>query len=81
MSDTTGPQFAALVARTGWSMRAIATRFGIGKSSMADMAAGRISPDPAIVAYLARVADAIDRIPMPELVDRRVVTRRRAPRG
>ena len=63
----TGAEFTALIDRCGWSGRAVARRFQIGHGTIGDMKADRMTPDPRIVAYLTRVADAIARVPMPDL--------------
>jgi hypothetical protein len=63
----TGAEFAALMERLGWSVRDVARRFQIGRGTVHDMRIGRMTPDPIIADYLAAVADAIDRVPMPDL--------------
>jgi hypothetical protein len=68
----TGPEFAALIERTGWSARAVADLFGLSHGVIGDMKTGRRSVNPAIAHYLERVATAIERVPVPELVDRRL---------
>lgn len=67
----TGPEFADLIERTGWSARAVAKAFGISHGTIHDMKTGKMSVDPAVARYLARVVAAIERIPVPELTDRR----------
>ena len=67
----TGAEFADLIERTGWSARAVAKRFGIAHGTIHDMKIGRMSVDPAIAGYLARIVGAIERIPLPDLGDRR----------
>lgn len=67
----TGREFAALIARTGWSARAIAKRFKLAHGTIGDMTTGRIPVQPALAAYLERVASAIERIKLPDLPDRR----------
>lgn len=67
----TGPEFSALIDRIGWSGRWLADQLGLSRGHMGDMMTGRTSPNPAIVDYLRKVAHAIERIPKPELTDRR----------
>ena len=68
----TGEEFADLIERTGWSLRSIAAMVGVKSHGfLADMKSGRRAVDPLIAAYLQRVVAAIERIPPPELVERR----------
>ena len=67
----TGPEFAALIERIGWSGRWLADQLGLSRGHMGDMMSGRTSPNPAIVSYLQRVAKAVENIPRPNLTDRR----------
>jgi hypothetical protein len=67
----TGDEFTALINRTGWSARSIAKRFRLSHGTIGDMTTGRIPVQPALAAYLERVASAIERIKLPDLPDRR----------
>ena len=67
----TGDEFADLIERTGWSLRSIAATVGVSHGFLADMKSGRRAIDPLIAGYLQRVVAAIERIPPPELVERR----------
>ena len=67
----TGEEFGALIDRTGWSARAVADLFGLSHGVIGDMRTGRRVVHPDIARYLERVATAIERIPVPELIDRR----------
>lgn len=67
----TGKQFAALIESTGWTGRRVAQYLGIPRSNIAAMTSGVMSVDPAIADWLRRVADAIERVPVPDLYDRR----------
>jgi hypothetical protein len=67
----TGAQFSALIDRIGWSGRWLADRLSLSRGHVGDMMSGRTSPNPAIVSYLESVAKAIERIPRPNLTDRR----------
>lgn len=63
----TGPEFTALIERTGWTVRAVADVFGVSHGLIGDMRSGRRPVHPEIAGYLQRVVAAVERIPVPEL--------------
>jgi hypothetical protein len=67
----TGQQFAALLARIGWSGRELARRLDMPGSTIRAMSSGASSVHPAVSDYLERVAAAIERVPLPDPADRR----------
>jgi hypothetical protein len=56
---------AAAAARVGWSGSEVARRLGVSGTSWVRMCDPTLTPEPAVVAYLERVAAAIEAIPVP----------------
>jgi transcriptional regulator with XRE-family HTH domain len=70
-----GTEFAALLKRARWTTRQLADHVGMSRSNVASMTSGANSVNPALAAYVQKVADAVERaterIARPELTDRR----------
>lgn len=70
-----GEELAGLMRRARITGRELAERVGTSRSNIAAMTAGHNSVDPRVAEYVRRLADAveraIERVPVPELTDRR----------